>query len=630
MKKVLLNIFILLSTLLQTVGAQPAYRMDKIMMESLGRGVVAVRSDESHAMISWRYLSKDPIETTFNVYRDGKIITPEPVKGTLLTTSFDNLKDARYEVRPVIDGKEGNGGAYTLKAGSAIGYINIPVSNIPDGVTPAGEPYSYYPGDASVGDVDSDGEYEIIVMMEPSNRHDNAHDGYTGNVYIDCYELTGEFLWRIDLGKNIRAGSHYTNMLVYDLDGDGKAEVVTRTCDGARDAKGKAIGNPDADWREHGEWKKDKKTGKMVLKNQGRILKGKDYLTVFSGKTGKALHTIEYVPQRGDPKTWGDDRANRSDRFLAAVAYLDGERPSIVMCRGYYTRSVLAAFDWNGKELVQKWVFDSDENGNEYAGQGFHNLSVGDVDMDGYDEIVYGSCTIDHDGKGLYSTGLGHGDAIHMTCFDPSSSRLQIWDCHENKKDGSTFRDAATGEIIFQIKSDIDVGRCMAADIDPTNYGLEMWSWCTEGLCNIKGETYSEWIKRPPMTMSIWWDGDLSRELLDKNRVLKYRPEKKRCSSLITFEGAEHINGSKATPCLYADIIGDWREEVILISEDHQNMRVYISPLPTPYRFHTFMEDPIYRLSVAVQNVGYNQPTQTGFYFGTDLPNGTFRGETIK
>ena len=631
MKKVVLNMILFLAVAVQTVPAQPAYRMDRLMMERLGRGVTSVRSDDNHATISWRYLSSDPVGTMFNIYRDGKLITHEPVQGTFMTLAYDGRKDVRFEVRPVLNGKEAHGGTYILKADSPVGYINIPVRPVPDGVTPAGETYSYYPGDSSVGDVDGDGEYEIVVMMEPTNRHDNAHDGYTGNVYIDCYRLTGEFLWRIDLGKNLRAGSHYTNMLVYDFDGDGKAEVVTRTCDGTKDSKGKVIGDPDADWREHGEWKKDKKTGKMVLRNQGRILKGKDYLTVFSGKTGRALHTIDYVPQRGDSQTWGDGRANRSDRFLAAVAYLDGKRPSIVMCRGYYTRSVLAAFDWDGKTLSQRWVFDSDQKGNEgYAGQGFHNLSVGDVDGDGCDEIVYGSCTIDNDGKGLYNTGMGHGDAIHMTCFDPSSPRLQIWDCHENKKDGSTLRDAGTGEIIFQIKSDIDVGRCMAADIDPVNYGLEMWSWCTEGLCNIKGETYASWTKRPPMTMSIWWDGDLSRELLDKNRILKYRPDRKRCSSLVTFDGAEHINGSKGTPCLYADIIGDWREEVILISEDHSSMRIYVSPLPTPYRFHTFMEDPVYRLSVAVQNVGYNQPTQTGFYFGSDLQEGWFRGYMIK
>ena len=630
MKKFVLFVTMLSMAVYSQAG--PAYDFSKMQKERLGRGVAAVPVQDGSAVISWRYLSSDSAETMFNIYCNGKLLTDEPVTLTFWTDSVtDGNTDRTYEVRPVLNGHElrGGRGKFTLKAGSPAGYIGIPVRAIEDGITPEGEKYSYYPGDISVGDTDGDGEYELIVMMEPDNRKDNSQDGYTGNVYIDCYRISGEFLWRIDLGKNVRAGAHYTNVMVYDLDGDGCTEVVTRTCDGTADSKGKTIGDPDADWREHGEWKEKK--GKDVLVNQGRILKGKDYLTVFSGKTGRALYTTDYIPQRGDPSDWGDDRANRSDRFLSAVAYLDGIHPSVIMCRGYYTRTVLAAFDWDGRQLESRWVFDSDTPGNEaYAGQGFHSLRIADVDGDGCDEIVYGSCTIDHDGTGLYSTGLGHGDAIHLTCFDPSSPELQVWDCHENKIDGSVFRDAATGEVLFQIKSDKDVGRCMAADIDPENYGVEMWSWCTDGIYNIKGEKYTDYVKRPPLSMAVWWDGDLTRELLNENKILKWNHQRKRCFTLKTFEGAEHINGSKATPCLQADILGDWREEVILISEDHRSIRIYVSPIPTEYRFHTFMEDPIYRLSVATQNVGYNQPTQPGFYFGTDLPEGWFRGFFIE
>lgn len=620
-------------TLATSAYAQTAYDMDMIQLERLGRGVAAVRSDSSKVTLSWRYLQDDPKDICFNVYRDGMKITEDPAEATMLTDMLPYGKEAVYEVVPVINGKElvKRQGSCRIEPYAPAGYIRIPVKPVPEGVTPAGEEYTYYPGDSSVGDIDGDGEYELIVRMEPTNRHDNAHDGYTGNVFIDCYELTGEHLWRIDLGRNVRAGSHYVGVMVYDLDGDGKAEVVTRTCDGTTDSKGRVIGNADADWREEGEWKAKNSRSEPRFVNQGRILKGKDYLTVFSGKTGKQLHTIDYVPQRGNPEDWGDDRANRSDRFLSCIAYLDGIRPSLIMCRGYYTRTVIAAFDWDGRKLTERWVFDSDEPGNEgYAGQGFHNLRTGDVDGDGKDEIIYGSCTIDDNGKGLYTTGLGHGDAIHMTCFDPSSPKLQIWDCHENKIDGSAFRDAATGEILFQIKSSEDIGRCMAADIDPTNYGVEMWSICTEGLYNIEGKEYVRYTKRPPMSMAVWWDGDLSRELLNKNLILKYKPARKRCFNIEEFEGAMNINGTKGTPLLQADIIGDWREEVILMSEDAREIRVYISDIPTRYRFHTFMSDPVYRLSVAYQNVGYNQPTQTGFYFGPDLSPGWFRGYEIK
>ena len=395
------------------------------------------------------------------------------------------------------------------------------------------------------------------------------------------------------------------------------------------DGKGKVIGNADADYREAGTF--DPSRNQMM--KQGRILKGKEYLTVFSGDTGEALHTIDYIPARGNVADWGDAKGNRSDRFLACVAYLDGVHPSVVMCRGYYTRTVLAAFDWNGKELKNRWVFDSNHPGCEqYAGQGNHNLRVGDVDGDGCDEIIYGSCAIDHNGKGLYSTRMGHGDAIHLTHFDPSRKGLQVWDCHENKRDGSTYRDAATGEVLLQIKSNTDVGRCMAADIDPTHPGVEMWSGDSQGIRNVKGEIIAPKMRNMPTNMAVWWDGDLLRELLDRSMIIKYDWENKKFVPLVKFTGTLFNNGTKSNPCLQGDIIGDWREEVLVRSEDNASLRLYVSTIPTEYRFHTFLEEPIYRISIATQNVGYNQPTQPGFYFGPDLikMKGTFRGYQFK
>lgn len=610
--------------------AQPRYDYSKLQREDLGRGVVAVRDSETGVCVSWRYLSSDPLHTTFNVYRNGEKIAEVPGNsGTFYRDMYADVEEAVYTVKAVMDGTEQSDKceSYTLPANAPVGYLRIPLDKPQDGVTPAGDTYTYSANDASIGDVDGDGQYEIILKWDPSNAHDNSHDGYTGNVFVDCYRLTGEKLWRIDLGRNIRAGAHYTQFMVFDLDNDGKAEIVMKTSDGTVDGKGQVIGEADTDYREAGVANGEKRTRSL----QGRIMKGNEYLTVFSGLTGDALKTIDYVPVRGDIQDWGDNYANRCDRFLACVAYLDGVHPSVVMCRGYYTRTVLAAFDWDGKELKQRWVFDSNNPGCEgYAGQGNHNLRVGDVDGDGCDEIIYGSCAIDNDGKGLYTTGMGHGDAMHLTCFAPDMQGLQVWDCHENKKDGSTFRDAATGKVLFQVKSGIDVGRCMAADVDPRNPGVEMWSSDSHGIRNVKGEVIRPDLKSFSVNMAVWWDGDLLRELLDKNTVSKYDWENDVCKPLITFEGAAFNNGTKSNPCLQGDVIGDWREEVLVREEDSKALRLYVTTISTPYRFHTFLEDPVYRISIATQNVAYNQPTQPGFYFGADMKKGLFRGYEFK
>jgi hypothetical protein len=601
--------------------AQTNYNLSQMKREKLGRGVVAVRKNSENVFVCWRYLSSDLIGSTFNIYRNGAKINKAPIANkTCYVDTIASTSSCTYTVTPLIDGVEtaNSSATYTLSENAPTGYINIPVDLPVGGTTPDNVSYDYSPNDASVGDVDGDGEYEIILKWDPSNSKDNSQAGCTGNVFIDCYKLNGTKLWRIDLGKNIRAGAHYTQFMVYDLDLDGKAEVVMKTADGTIDGTGTFIGDASADYRTL--------TPANGYTRIGMILAGPEYLTVFNGQTGAAMKTIDYKPARGATNAtemksmWGDDYGNRVDRFLACIAYLDGIHPSVVMCRGYYTRSVLVAYDWQNGELTEKWNFDSKDYGNSgYAGQGYHSLRVGDVDGDGKDEIVYGSCTIDDNGKGLYTTGLGHGDALHMTVFDPADGGLQLWSCHENKVDGSTFRDTKTGNIIFQVKSTDDVGRCMAADIDPNHKGVEMWSSRSGGIRNIKGEVVNSSTGSVSSNMAAWWDGDLLRELEDGVGVTKYNYSTGGKTTLLNASECSSNNSTKATPCLAADILGDWREEVLLRTLDNKALRLYVSTEETNYRFHTFLEDPVYRISVATQNVAYNQPTQPGFYFGADL-----------
>ena len=646
MKKSILLLALLVATdILSVLHAQPRYDRTQLNLEHLNRGVVAFR-DGAQVIVSWRTLSSDAIGQPFDVFRNGQKLNTAPLTkgGSFFIDSQPLTADATYEVRG-----GSCDGSFTLKADTPHGYLPLKLQKPAAGTTPDGETFTYSANDASVADVDGDGQYEIILKWDPSNAHDNAHDGYTGPTLFDCYRLDGTLLWRIDMGINIRSGAHYVPFIAYDLDGDGKAEFIVKTSDGTRDGLGQIIGDSLADYRHRApenaqnptperEWSKYNKQGRPKT---GRILTGTEYITVFNGLTGEAMDTKPYIPERGNLKDWGDDYANRSDRMLAAVGYLDGQHASAIFCRGYYTRTVLAAWDWDGRELKQHWVFDTDAPGtgkdgkphSTYAGQGNHNLRVADVDGDGCDEITYGSMAVDHDGIGLYNTGMGHGDAIHLMAFDPTTDELQVWDCHENRRDGSDFRKAKTGEIIFQLPSKSDVGRAMAADIDPENPGVEMWSTDSHGIRNIKGDVlytamdpddpqHQQHLKLGDRYLSvnfgIWWDGDLLRELLDHETVSKYDWQQKTIIDVKHFDGIVFNNGTKSNPCLAADILGDWREEVIARTPDSDELRIFITPIPTDYRINCLMEDIPYRLSTAAQNVGYNQPSEPGFYLGPD------------
>jgi len=492
-------------------------------------------------------------------------------------------------------------------------YYPIPLKCPDSGISPSGENYFYLPNDMSCGDLDGDGQWDLVLKWAPSNSRDNAHKGYTGNVYIDAYSLNGSFLWRIDLGINIRSGAHYNQFLVADYDGDGKAEIACKTAPGTKDGTGSYLSKgPAASDYDVSDFRN----------KQGFIVEGPEYLSIFNGETGKEMATVNYVPQRGDQMAWGDNQGNRVDRFLATNAYLDGKKPSMVFQRGYYTRMALTAFDWDGKKLKVKWKFDSNDKGSEKAfNQGNHNLCAGDVDNDGFDEIIEGACAIDHNGKLMYSTGLGHGDAMHLGDMDIDNPGLEVFSVHENKTAtyGYELHDAKTGKILCGSFTGTDNGRGMAGDIDSSSPGCEMWSKDVEGVFSSKGLQISK--VKPSVNFRIYWDGDLQDELLDGTIIEKWNGNG--TDTLIDFSkysNASKINGTKSNPCLQADLIGDWREEVIYYnSANNSELLIFTTTTLTKYRLYTLMNDPIYRLAIAWQNIVYNQPPHLGFFLGNGV-----------
>ena len=649
-------------------------------MEHLDRGVVALPAQGKGIFVSWRMLGTDSKNVCFDVVRDGKVIASH-IKATNYTnqdgTAAHTYQIVTYQEMPKADGIAHREVSQNVKPWADL-YQSMPISRPKGGTTPDGRSYIYTPNDCSVGDVDGDGEYEIILKWDPSNSHDNSHNGYTGDVIFDCYKLSGKKLWRINLGKNIRAGAHYTQFLVYDFDGDGKAEMICKTSAGSKDGKEKFVNEAatDEDIRCLDN-KADYRNG------AGRVQTGPELLTVFNGKTGQAIHTIWYNPNRafgvgrqvaegeslkdGFPaysSVWGDkgNYDNRGERYLAGVAFLDGKDhlPSAVMCRGYYTRSYLWAVDFDGKQLKTKWLHASTTPGTAYA-QGAHSLAVGDVDGDGCDEITYGSAAINNDGTLLYSTGLGHGDAQHLGDLDPDRPGLEYFMVHEEYPYGSDLRDAKTGEILYRTLDRDDTGRGLAADIDANHRGYEMWSSDKPEVRDCKGNVIVEakdaWKKRsgekkkkqapqqgdwnsnekttfravspmPAMNFRIYWDGDLQDELLANGRAPHFPPyiqkwNGKEAVALPLSNGKQlfemghsvSCNWTKATPNLQADLFGDWREEVIYWDEsDASHLNIFTTNIPTDYRVPTLMHDHIYRMGVAWQNVGYNQPPHLGYY----------------
>ena len=660
MKKSIAFLFCIGMVFMSVTGIMAQTLTPQSQMEPLTRGLVAIHKSSGGNFISWRLLGTDAEGTTFDLYRDGKVISKN-----LSATSYADGSGQTSSVYQVVTHREGmedetsgeaqtwetiyktmkldrpTGGSFFYKKGY---WGNKPAADSTDY-------YNYYAHEASVADVDGDGEYEILVKWDPTNTHDNSNSGFTGNVYYDCYrmnyatgneDLSGQKLWRIDLGKNIRAGSHYNQPMFFDFNGDGKAELICKTGPGSKDGLGRYVTEAATD-----ETIRNATDNETDYRNSsGHILTGPEYLTVFDGQTGKALHTIWYNPNRGFTTgkasaygDWGDSYGNRGERFLAGVAYLDGPdgNPSAVMCRGYYTRAYLWAVDFDGTSLKQKWLHASvsktrvnvygPENtlvksttynkntsgvGDEYTayGQGCHSLAVGDVDGDGCDEIMYGSAAVDNDGGLLYSTGLGHGDASHLSDFMPDRPGLEYMMPHEHAPYGWHVRDAATGELLLYHTSSEDNGRGMAAVTLANTRGGQFWSAANYNVYDIDDNVIS--TARPAYCFRIYWDGDPQDELLDGVAITKFNGTEN--TRLLSANGCIK-NGSKACPVLSADLFGDWREELVLCqADDSCTLRIYSTTEATKHVVPTLMHDHTYRMSICWQNVAYNQPPHVGYY----------------
>ncbi len=643
-------------------------------MEKLDRGLVAIPGTNGKCFLSWRLLGTDNQNTTFRILKNGTVLRDDITGATSFQVTGSSTD--KFQVVTLQNGVVTETSPEVVPWKSS--FLQIPLDRPAGGTISNWRPYdsstktygsaisqeyTYSPNDCSVGDVDGDGQYEIFVKWDPSTSQDNSiGSGNSGSVYIDCYKLDGTKLWRIDLGNNIRAGAHYTQFLVYDFDKDGKAELMCKTAPGSKDGAGNYVNQAATD-----EAIKAASNTKDWRVSGGRIDGGHEYLTVFNGLTGAAVHTIAYYPNRNakaelseatgtfnwDDRSGKSDKGNygnRGERYLAAVAYLGGANanPSGVFTRGYYTYAYVWAVDFDGQQLKHRWLHRSDSktqysvvdaNMNESAkvtapasssglgkntmyANGNHNLSVADVDGDGKDEIVWGSATVDDDGKLLYAVGFGHGDAMHLGDLNPDRPGLELFQVHEEKGTYAWhIHDAATGEILWKGgQSGQDNGRGLAADIVGDSRGYEFWS--SYGGFNTGSRNQNPFSAvsgtqasstKPSMNFRIYWDGDEYDELLDGITITKFPSSTALAVGRTSITGQSN-NSTKATPCLSADIFGDWREELIVRNNTDDGLNIYSTITPTDYRVPTLMHDHVYRLGVAWQNVAYNQPPHLGYY----------------
>lgn len=630
-------------------------------MEYLDRGVYAVEKDGG-IFVSWRLLvSEYGKDVQFNVYRNGAKVNENPI--TDKTNYFDaagKVGDV-YSIEIIIDGGSLTSDGYAATSGD---YLSIPLQKPEPQDDGHGTLASYTLNDAGVADVDGDGEYEIIVKWYPSNAFDSGvAKTYSSPTIFDIYELDGTPLWRLNMGLEMPSGAHFNQFMLYDLDEDGKAELLLKTSDGTTSYKPNADGVFDmTDESTIVSYIGDKSVvpGSNVNSNGHVSANTNEYITVFNGETGEEIDTIDYVFKTGEYTDWGtsggkNDGGNRSARYNIAVAYLPVDQndasctetiPAVLFNRGYYAKTTVAAYTLRDGKIQTEWTFLA-ETGTSNAGKGNHNVATGDLDNDGFDEIVMGSIAIDHDGTVLWvkdgTNGQdysGHGDAIHLSAMSPDTQQLYVFAPEEEKDSTINYHlsNASNGSrIAANWLGRADIGRGVAANITPSA-GFEYWANrpSSETAGDVPGAIYNFYgdvvAYSKPYNFStnfvMYWDGDLLSELMDGENpsagegqaaIYKYDWENNELNTLKVCEGTKTNNSTKNNPCLTADILGDWREELLVRSDDDNELRIYVTTEDTDYMIYTLMHDPVYRNAVANQNTSYNQPAHLGFYLGEDI-----------
>jgi hypothetical protein len=577
-------------------------------MENLDRGLVAVVVTGG-VYVGWRMFGYEydgtDADVSYNLYKGGTKLAN--------VTDSTNYLDAAgtatssYTVSAVIKGVEG--AQCSPVTPWAQNYITIPLT--PPAKSPTGATYSA--SDGATGDLDGDGKLDIVLKWDPSDSHDNAQSGDTSDVYIDGYTMAGKQLWRIDLGPNIRAGAHYTQMSVYDFDGDGKAELAVKTAPGTKDGTGAYLSTGTAAGADN----------TAVYRNAtGYILTGPEWITVFDGTTGKERATIDYPVPRGTVTSWGDGYGNRVDRFNGGFAFVSDSAsgnkamglPSIIQGRGYYTRLTVSALTYRNGVLAKNWVYDS-VTSLQSTGAGDHSEMAADTDGDGGQEIITGQTTIDSTGVFKCQSGMGHGDAMDVTELVPGKG-ISVFSIHEGQG-GMDAHDGATCKSYFKTTepgTDSNRGRAEYVGV-----GNENSASCYCGSCNVHQALCADGSAAglsPGTNFVMYWDADEWRETENANSISKAGG-----GTLLTCSQCAGNDSTKNTPTLTGDLLGDWREEVVWRQSDNTALRIYTTTDVTKRRIYTLMHDPTYRAQNNFQNSAYNQPPHTGFRIAPNMAN---------